>query len=456
MSEARRSIRLRLALASAALIAGSAGLVLGGVYLWTIESLEREVDESLTSELSELVDRYARGGGAGFPDEIRRRSQRREPVDEIYVLAESHYERIEGNLPAWPLGLENDEEARTVAVEYRVSEVRVTRHVRAASRTLADGRHLLVGRDVSDHTRFQRVMRGGIIVAFGLTLLLAVAAGLAISRNLLRRVEDMNETILRMLGGRTHERVAVAGGGDEFDRLAGHFNRLLEENDRLVERVRGVTNDIAHDLRTPLARMRGHIESALATPPDAERSRARLEELLAETNGVLDTFNALLQISQIESGTIREQMERLDLASLVEGAVDLYQPLADEAGLELSAETEPGHTVRGDRHLLAQALANLIDNAIKYGEGPGRVAIRTRSAGEHVVLEVADRGPGIPPDERERVLERFARLDASRHLPGTGLGLSFVRAVADLHEVRLELTDNEPGLRVKLIFPDAS
>lgn len=437
-------------------MAGSAALVLGGLYWWTLESVEREVDASLSSELAELVSRYARGGGGeGFHDEIRRRSQS-QPVDEIYVLAESHYERIAGNLQAWPEGLEGDAEARTLAVERRVSQVHVTRSVRAASRTLADGRHLLVGRDMSDLTGFQRSLRGGIVAALGLALLLAIAAGLAISRSLLRRVEGMNETIVHILGGRTRERVAVAGRGDEFDRLAGHFNRLLEENERLVEGMRGVTNDIAHDLRTPLARMRGHIESALAAPADAERPRAALEELLGETNGVLDTFNALLQIAQIESGTIREQMERLELAPLVEGAVDLYQPLADEAGLELVAESEAGLAVRGNRHLLAQALANLIDNAIKYGEGPGRVAIRARRAGERVLLEVADGGPGIPPEQHERVVERFARLDASRRLPGTGLGLSFVRAVADLHEARLELADNEPGLRVTLEFPNAS
>ena len=216
-----------------------------------------------------------------------------------------------------------------------------------------------------------------------------------------------------------------------------------------------VTDDVAHDLRTPLSRMRSHIEAALSAPEDEARAREALHQLLDETNGVLDTFNALLSISQIQSGAARQQMERLDLEGVVRDAVDLYQPVAEEAGLGIETRLEEGLGVDGARHLLAQAVLNLIDNAIKYSAGGGSIAVTTRRAADGIEIEVADRGPGIAPEDRERVLQRFVRLDASRQRPGTGLGLSFVAAVARLHRARLRLEDNAPGLRVILAFPRA-
>ena len=284
---------------------------------------------------------------------------------------------------------------------------------------------------------------------------LAIAGGLAMGRSLLKRVGGMNDTVLRILGGGGEERVPVGEPRDEFDDLAVHFNRLLEENEHLIARMREVTDDVAHDLRTPLSRMRRHIEASLAAPEDEARAREALHRLLDETNGVLDTFNALLSISQIQSGAARQQMDRLDLEAVVRDAVDLYQPVAEEAGLDIETELGEGLSVIAARHLLAQAVLNLIDNAIKYSEGGGNIAVTTRRAADGIELEVADRGPGIAPEDRERVLQRFVRLDASRQRPGTGLGLSFVSAVARLHGASLRLEDNAPGLRVILAFPRA-
>jgi signal transduction histidine kinase len=446
-------IRLRLAVATAALMATSAALALGGAYWWTVETLERRVDASVDGEVAELLRRHDERGPAALAAEIRRRS-RAEGVGQVgyYILTESHYEIVEGNLAGWPKGLGPDSEARTLSVESQGPTLHVTRRVRAVTRTLTDGGHLLVARDVTEHAAFERALRFSVMGALALALLLAIAGGLAVSRNLLGRVEGMNETIRRILAGRRGERVVLAGSGDEFDSLAAQFNRLLDENDRLVAKMRSVTNDIAHDLRTPLARMRGHIESALAATGDVEVGQRALGSLLVETNAVLDTFNGLLQIAQIESRAIREQMEPVDLEPVVQGAVDLYQPVADESGIELVPDAGPGLLVHGNRHLIAQALSNLIDNAIKYAPGPGRVDIRTRRRDGRIELSVGDRGPGIPEAERAHVLERGVRLDASRHLPGTGLGLSFVAAVADLHDAKLSLDDHGPGLLVTLAF----
>ena len=453
MSRARgsRRIQLRLAFATAALAAFTVALGLGGVYWWTMDELHDEADAWVERELAELVQRHAIDGHEGLAAEIRRRIEITPMDDTLYVFAESSFEAVVGSMAYWPRGVPGDTQGvRTIAMP-STAATPGTQSLRFVARTLADGRHLLVGEDWTEEADFERSLRLGMLGALAVAVLLALSAGLTISHRLLGRIEAMNTTILRILAGRRGERVAVGRHGDEFDALAGHFNRLLDENDRLLARMREVTNDIAHDLRTPLARMRTHIESALAAPPDAERSREALADLLGETQGVLDTFNALLQIAQIESRAVRESMEPIDLAELVEGAVDLYQPLADEAGIELTADTGAGLQVPGNRHLLAQALANLIDNAIKYG-GPGQIYIQTARRGGRVELSVRDRGPGIPAADRERVLERFVRLDGSRHQPGTGLGLSFVAAVAGLHDAALSLDDTGPGLRVTLTF----
>ncbi len=447
-TERRRSIRLRLALATAALVAGVAAVVLAGLYWVTGELLERRVDSELEGELDELARRHAQAGGDWLAREVEQRGA--EPgAEHVYVYAETQLTKIAGNLDAWPRGLDADGEAQPFTWQQR--SLRIERRARVATRVLDDGRRLLVGRDVTGQRGYQRTLGLSALSAFGLALVLALAGGQTISRNLLARVEKMNRTVLRILGGHKGERVPVAALPDEFDELAAHFNRLLDENDRLVARMREVTDDVAHDLRTPLSRMRAHIESALAHPGDPGAEREALHRLLSETEAVLDTFNGLLRISQIEAGTIRSHMEALELAPLVEDAVELYQPLAEEAGIALERDVAPGLAIRGDRHLLSQALVNLLDNALKYG-GAGPVTVAACGRDGRVDLSVGDRGTGIAPEDRERVLQRFTRLEAARNRPGTGLGLSFVAAVAELHGAELRLEDNGPGLRVTFSF----
>jgi signal transduction histidine kinase len=450
-TDRRRSIGLRLSLATAALVAAVAGLAMGTLVLWTGEQLEDQADDALELELEELERRYDGSGHEALAAEVSRRSVGPGRVHAVYVFAESRTQVIAGNLAGWPEALEAESPTRSLSWVEGSGELRVERHVRVASLALDDRRQLLVGRDVTEQRGFQRVLGVAAAGAFALSLLLAIAGGLAIGRSLLGRVEGMNRTILRILDGGGEQRVPVEVR-DEFGDLAHHFNRLLDEKQALVTRMREVTDDIAHDLRTPLSRMRTHIEGALAAPADEERAREALYKLLSETDGVLETFNALLRIAQIESGTMRELMERVDLEAVVGDAVDLYRPVAEEAGIELQARIEPGVSVLGDRHLLAQAVLNLIDNALKHGSGGGSVSVSARRVERATELSVRDRGAGIGSQDRERVLQRFVRLDASRSLPGTGLGLSFVAAVAEQHGASLRLEDAAPGLRVTLRF----
>ena len=450
-TEPRRSIRVRLTLATIGLVGVVAALSLGILYLGVDLLLEERADDIVEQEIDELTDHHEGRGREALAAEVLRRSGASAGGQIIYGFAESRYEIIAGNLVTWPEGIAGTEPVGEHVVEAGSGAMRSVRYVRAASVVFDDGHQLLVGHDVTEQRNFQELLAAVAIGAFAFALLLAIAGGLAMGRSLLKRVEGMNDTVLRILGGGGEERVPVSAPRDEFDDLAEHFNRLLEENQQLIDRMREVTDDVAHDLRTPLSRMRGHIEAALASPEDEPRAREALHRLLDETNGVLETFNALLRISQVQSGAAREQMQRLDLETVVGDAVDLYQPVAEEAGLRIETELEAGLGVEADRHLLAQAVLNLLDNAIKYGAGG--VSVTTRRAGQGVELTVADRGTGIAPQDRERVLQRFVRLDASRHRPGTGLGLSFVAAVARLHGARLCLEDNAPGLRVTLVFP---
>ena len=445
-----------MSLATAALVAAVAGLAMGAVVLWTGEQLEDQADDALEFELEELEQRYDGSGHEALAAEVSRRSVGTGRGHAVYVFATSRTQVIAGNLAGWPEALEAESPTRSLSWVEGSGELRVERHVRVASLALDDSRQLLVGRDVTEQRGFQRVLGVAAAGAFALSLLLAIAGGLAIGRSLLGRVEGMNRTVLRILDGGGEERVPAGKRPDEFSDLALHFNRLLDEKQALVARMREVTDDVAHDLRTPLSRMRTYIEAALAAPADEKRSREALYKLLSETEGVLETFNALLRIAQIEGGTMREQMERVDLETVVADAVDLYRPVAEEAGIEIQARIEPGLSVLGDRHLLAQAVLNLIDNALKHGGAGGRVSVSARRVEPATELSVCDRGPGIGSQDRQRVLQRFVRLDASRSLPGTGLGLSFVAAVAEQHGASLRLEDAAPGLRVTLRFEPAA
>lgn len=310
------------------------------------------------------------------------------------------------------------------------------------------GAPIPTGRGFARDARGQVAMAGALVV----TAFLGIAGGLSMSRRLLGRVTRMNDTVLGIIGGRSHERVPNAAEGDEFDGLAKHFNLLLDENDRLITRMREVTDDVAHDLRTPLARMRTRIESALGSEIEPSSFRDILEALAGDTDRVLETFSDLIHIAKIESRSIREEMESVSLDEVVRDVVELYEPLAEEAGTRLLASTGKGVVVRGSRHLISRALTNLVDNAIKYSSAGGEIHVAALAEDGRPELMICDRGPGIPEAEREHVLERFVRLDASRGRPGSGLGLSFVAAVAAHHGAELELSDAAPGLRVRIIF----
>jgi signal transduction histidine kinase len=448
-----RSIKTRLAVATAALVAGAAILVLGAVYAATVSGLRRDTEAAARGELESLLDTWRRGGLGALVGEVGRRGADPASHDFAYLVAEERTLLIAGNVRAWPKSSPEETRARPVALEVRRSDVWLSRAYRLESARLDGGRELLVGRDASGEADLVQALQVTALGGLALSILLAIGAGLAMSRQLVGRVEGMRATIASILGGRKDRRVAVSAAGDEFDELASQFNRLLDENDRLVAQVRDVTNDIAHDLRTPLQRMQGRMEAALAAPTTSPDTRRVLEALTADSGRLLEIFNGLLQLARLESDELRRSMQPAAVDQVLREIAELYGPLAEEAGVALRITAPPGLVIPADRELLAQAVANLIDNALKYGGGAGReIDVDARRALGGVEIVVADHGPGIPESERERVLGRLVRLDASRGIPGSGLGLSLVAAVARLHGGALRLEDNQPGVRAVLVL----
>jgi signal transduction histidine kinase len=304
-----------------------------------------------------------------------------------------------------------------------------------------------------------------------LVIVMGLAGGFFVARRVLKRFDAVTETTQRIMAGDLSGRLPVTGIGDELDRLAMNLNDMLERIEALMRGLKEVSDNIAHDLKTPLTRLRNRCEAALRNAKNEGEYRDALQDMIEESDGLIRTFDALLMIARAESGQARDNMTAFDASEIVHGVAELYEPLAEEKGLALKVDTTAPATIRGNRELLSQALANLVDNAIKYarpaqiGEAsaqeaeaaaqkpPAEIVLAVRQEGDRVLLSVADRGPGIPEVDRTRVVERFVRLDQSALEPGSGLGLSLAAAVARLHGGELTLEDNEPGLKVIITLP---
>jgi signal transduction histidine kinase len=341
------------------------------------------------------------------------------------------------------------------------SQVRPTHLALARVFQLPGGFRLLVGRDLEERERLFHIVISAGRWSVLIVLVLGLAGGFLVSRRVLRRVDAMTDTTKTIMQGDLGGRLPVTGTGDEIDRLAENLNAMLERIEALMNGLKEVSDNIAHDLKTPLTRLRNRAEQALRTAHSEGDYRAALEGTIEESDGLIGTFNALLMIARAESGQARGNMSEFDAAEVIRDICELYEPLAEEKGLAFKVEAETTAPVRGNRELVSQALANLVDNAIKYAtpkpehlDGtPSDIVLGAAADGDRILLSVADRGPGIPEVDRGRVVERFVRLEQSRSQPGSGLGLSLASAVARLHGGELSLSDNNPGLKTVIALP---
>lgn len=435
-----------------------AGALLGYIAWNARRVLEGQLTETIETEINSLAEQYRLGGPRRLATTIERRA--RQARGFIYVLTDPRGEMIAGNsveiaalrglAPGW-------HEISFTRVEDQVSE-RVDAKVRLF--LLSNSFTLAVGHDLDDRRRMRQVIRQAMTMSLLLVLLLGLIGARVVSRRVLRPVDAMTEATGRIMAGNLSERLPVRGVGDEFDRLAEHLNLMLNRIGELMTGLREVSDNIAHDLRTPLTRMRAASEEALRTARTPEEMKAALERTIEESDGLIKIFNALLMIARAEAGSAPGARSEVDMAEIVADLADLYEPVAEEAGLRLELGPNLPIKVFGNRELLGQAVANLIDNAVKYGQpaagetAPAVITVSTQVR-ESLWLDisVADRGSGIPASERERVLERFVRLEKSRAMQGSGLGLSLVAAIARLHNGIIRLEDNAPGLRAVLSLP---
>ena len=447
----------RLALLYAVLF-GASVMVLLGLFYWSADrALERQTSMAIDSEIQALQERWRSAGLGGLTEAIAERASHPRLGDMLYLLVTPDGQAVAGNMTAWPQRVRRENGWLLFDIERRWKTGEVERsQARARSFQLPEGILLLVGRDNRERLTLRRLMIEALAWSLAATVALGIGGGLLLSRRVLGRIDAIARVAEEIRSGAVSARVSLTGSGDEFDRLAETLNRMLDEIERLVASIRSVTVNIAHDLKSPLARLRGRLEMASrAAPPSGDR-QAAIEEAIEEADGLIATFNALLSIAEAQSGRSAAEMAALDLAALVEDSADLYEPLADERGLRLETEVRPGAQVPANRQLLFQALANLVDNALKYSPSGGTVRIWAGPGPEGPEIGVADRGPGIPDGERARVREPFVRLDQSRGTPGSGLGLSLVDAIARLHGAELRLEDNGPGLKARLIFSRVS
>ncbi len=410
--------------------------------------VEQETDAAILAEVAGLKEQFIQRGSQGLARVVAMRISANPDSDAVYLIADANLKPLVGSISEWP-ALTSDTGGWVTFEHIEANGDSIT--VRARVLAPQPDLRLIIGRKVRVLTQLAELFNRTLSWGLTITLALALATGLLMSNNVLRRVGQFNSTSKRIMAGDLSQRIVTTGSGDEFDELANNLNAMMDQIESLMSNIQHISDNIAHDLRTPLTRLRNRLEDLQQEAGSTERDE--IENCIEDADGLLATFASLLSIARIESGTYEAALNPVNLSQCVRDGYELYKALADEKSISLSCDAPGTIEVRGDRNLLFQAITNLLDNAIKYTPAGGNVSIHLRRNLEKVVLSVADSGPGIPADMRGHVLQRFFRLDKSRSEPGAGLGLSLVQAIAQRHGVRIELDDNTPGLLIRLIFP---
>jgi signal transduction histidine kinase len=457
-----RTTTFKLTLVYLTVFALFAAFLLGYFALNTRRLITEQITDTVNAEITGLSEQYRLGGIRRLVVVIDARARR--PGSSLYLVTTFTGEALAGNVTALAPGI-LDKPGWTETAYRRLDEAEGAEHnehealVRVFE--LPGGFRLLVGRDLDERERLYHIVLAAGRWSIAIVIVLGLVGGLFVTRRVLHRVDAMTETTRNIMDGDLSDRLPVAGTGDELDRLANNLNAMLDRIEALMAGLKEVSDNIAHDLKTPLTRLRNRAEQALRTAKSESEYRAALDTTIEESDGLILTFNALLMIARAESGQARDDMVDFDAAEIARDVGELYEPLAEEKGIALKVEADSAAPVKGNRELVSQAVANLVDNAIKYGEpGGGKVngaqpeiVLRALNEGDRILLTVADRGPGIPEGDRSRVVERFVRLEQSRSQPGLGLGLSLASAVARLHGGELTLEDNHPGLKSVIALP---
>ncbi|HET9715653.1 MAG TPA: ATP-binding protein [Pseudolabrys sp.] len=460
-----RTTTFKLTLVYLTIFALFAAILLGYFALNTRRLITEQITDTVNAEITGLSEQYRLGGIRRLVVTVDARARR--PGSSLYLVTTYSGDALAGNVTALPSGT-LDNPGWTETAYRRLDEAadaaeQPEHHALVRVFQLPGGFRLLVGRDLEERERLYNIVLSAGRWSIAIVIVLGLAGGLFVTRRVLRRVDAMTETSRIIMHGELGGRLPVAGTGDELDRLAENLNVMLDRIEALMRGLKEVSDNIAHDLKTPLTRLRNRSEQALRSAKTEAEYRAVLDSIIEESDGLIRTFNALLMIARAESGQGRDDMKEFDAAEIAHDVGELYEPLAEEKGITLKVEANEPARVVGNRELVSQALANLVDNSIKYaapsGESnngtPAQIIVRAFADGDRILLSVTDQGPGIPATDRPRAIERFVRLEQSRSQPGSGLGLSLAAAVARLHGGELSLDDNHPGLKSIIALPRA-
>ena len=459
LPEQFRTTSFRLAIGYAMLFVVSVLVIMGTTYLAATSEMRGIVRSSISEDMAAFRMAIRDGGAQGLEAAVQERSENA-PDDRFFLLLGPDGKRLEGNLSPqlWKAGIadrrlgdcdvEASADLKLAASQNPDNEVRLL----SLGETMG-GYSVLSGRNAHILDETQEIILSALLWGCLATTLMALVGGYIVSIGPSRRVDEIAATTRQIVSGRLDLRLPVSGRRDELDRLAGDINGMLAKIEVLMSSLKQVSTDIAHDLRTPLARLRQRLESVRRQPRETAEYELAIDGAIEETDATIETFNALLRISQIEAGARKARFEPIDLSVLLEKLADVYTEVAADEGHRFDCAITPGIHVFGDGELLTQMVANVLENAINHCREPALIALSLCNEGPSAVLAIADNGPGIPADEREKVFRRLYRLDRSRTTPGSGLGLSMVAAIADLHGAGIHALDNDPGLAMRITFP---
>ena len=427
----------------------SVAIILGFVYWSTIVYKTNQTDVEINAEIQELTEIYDRKGYPGLVTVLAERVQPKPGDSTLYILADSQFQTLVSNMRSWPR-ISTDLKDGWLDFPLRTVGDKNDQVFKGRARAiLLDNRfNLLIGQEMKDLATLKALVGRALVWGLLLTLALGLIGGLMMRRTLSSRLGAINQTSRKIMQGDLRRRIATRGTGDEFDELATNLNNMLDQIEHGMEGVRRVSDNIAHDLKTPLARLKNRVEELRFQVAGREKEEAAVDQIIHEADGLLATFNALLRIARIEYSEQRKGFKNVDLNSILYDLLELYEPWIEEKGQHLSVQIGDTVEISADRDMLFQAFANLLDNAIKYTPESGVITIRTYKQNDEWFVDIADNGPGIPQEEHENVVQRFYRLEKSRTTPGSGLGLALVFAVLKLHKLNLDFSDNNPGLKV--------
>ena len=450
-----RTTALRLTLALATLFIFLTAATLGYIYWSTRDQIESQVDARLRLESDVLINLYK----SGALPELMNALQKRNQIDRygrFYYLSSAEQGPLAGPT-GWPLRISTIRTHSTVrlaeVIDLPPDSKRADLPVRVAETQLADGLKLFIGHEITDEQALLDHTFVLVVSASIITLLFALTGGVVVAHSVLRRVDSMGRTANEIMEGDLSQRVPITGRYDEFDALANRINDMLDRIEQLMHSMQQVTSNVAHDLRSPLNRLRNRLEVTLLEQREDEEYRGIMQQAIEDADGLINTFNALLSIAKLQSGIDKSQWKTVELGALAEELGELYEPVAEDSDITFVCDIRANPSILANRHLVAQALTNLLDNAIKYAGESSTIELCVDESTEGAILCVSDNGQGIADEDRNRVLQQFVRLETERNTPGNGLGLSLVKAICQFHGATLTLDDNNPGLIIKIIFP---